>query len=133
MSPTRFSRLVVAVTLVAYGVAVAVLLPAFPVFDSFGLGAWTALSMFWWMWWALDHKGRGKEHQEIVLGVGAFVGLGFIILEYVLWGIPSNPSSTAPLGYVTLPFLLLILTIAAVAIGGAIARDATPTPPSQPQ
>jgi hypothetical protein len=125
VSETRFTRLVVACAIVAYVVAVVVLRGGVGLGGAMVLAIWSTTPVFWWATWALIHKARGKDQRDTLLFVGGLVGLGYAVLLLVLRTIPDTESSTAVIGYFTLPLLLLFFTIVTTMIGGAAVRSAT--------
>jgi len=101
---------------------------AFLVIASEGEVLPSALAALWYcspvLWWAgyAWRCGRGtSNHRFAVLMVGVPV---FAVLGVFLKLIATSDSSTAPAGYLFVPFFVLILTMLGTAISGfAVARS----------
>jgi cytochrome bd-type quinol oxidase subunit 2 len=114
-------------TLLAYVLSVVLLsLASRSVVIGMLFAVWTTSPILWWFGWATRNQ-QSAAMREAAMTIAVVLGPAYLGFHARAW-YAIHISSTGAIGYLTLPFLLLILTIAATSIAGAAARRGQPRP-----
>jgi hypothetical protein len=125
MSESVFTRLAVAFALLAYCASVIPLsLGPWSVFFGVPFSIWTTSPVFWWFAWAMRRRGSA-DMRRAALSVGVVLAPAYAGFTALAW-YAAHRSSTGGVALLTLPLLLLILTILVTSVVGACARRGEP-------
>ena len=127
MSESAFARVAAGFLLVAYCISVIPLsFGPWSVFFGVPFALWTTSPVFWWFGWAMRTR-RSPDMRKTALSVGVVLALAYVGSTALAWH-AAHISSTGGMAFLTLPFLLLVLTIATTSIVGATERRGEPRP-----